>query len=435
MADAPLRSTRGIAASVIADLLCRKGSLTTLLPAAGMGLSPQDRSFLAELCYGTARFYHRLQALLNRMLARPLKARDSDIQALLLIGLYQLDYLRVPDHAAVSATVAATGEFHKPWAKGLVNGVLRRYQRSGENLRSTLEPAEAASHPDWLWQALRLQWPAWWQDIATANNTPPPMTLRVNALRTTTEEYQRSLAAAGIPATRCTFSPWGLQLATPCDVQDLPGFAEGLCSVQDEASQLAAPLLGPAAGQRLLDCCCAPGGKTGHLLELGGAGLHLDAVELDAQRLARVNSNLTRLALDANLIQADVMRVADWWNGEPYDAILLDAPCSATGVIRRHPDIKLLREHSDIARLASAQTTLLEAAWQCLRPGGHLIYSTCSVLSEENDGVIERFTRDRADARAEPLDVAWGLATSSGRQLLPVIGGHDGFYYARLHKS
>ena len=435
MPESSISSTRGIAAAVVASLMSDQGSLNTLLPAASARLSGKDRAFVAELCFGTARYYHRLQALLDRMLTRPLKAKDGDIKALLLIGIYQMDYLRVPDHAAISATVAATSDLRKPWAKALVNGVLRNYQRSGAELRAGLEPAQAASHPQWLWQALQRQWPGQWREIVAANSSPPPMTLRVNAVRTSTEDYRQLLADAGIEASHCAFSPWGLQLSQPRDVHDLPGFDQGLCSVQDEASQLVAPLLKPSRGMRLLDCCCAPGGKTGHLLELGGDGLAVDAIEIDGQRLARVASNLERLGLSARLIEADLTRVSDWWDGRPYNAILLDAPCSATGVIRRHPDIKLLRKPADIARLAAAQEALLQAVWPCLEPGGMLIYSTCSILREENDDVVDRFAVQHADARTEPLAVNWGLATARGRQLLPVAAGHDGFFYAALRKS
>lgn len=432
---APARGTRAIAAGVVAAIIQREDSLNSLLTEAGSHLSPRDRAFLAELCYGTIRFYPRLAALLRQLLARPLKAKDKDLEALLLIGFYQLSYMRVPDHAAISATVEACKQRQKPWAKGLINGVLRQYQRTGPSLLDQLSDAELASHPAWLWKKINRDWPAQLDAILAANNHAPPMTLRVNGRRISREDYIDLLEDSGLSANPCSLSPFGVQLAEPCDVSQLPDFEAGACSVQDEASQLAAPLLDPAHQQRLLDCCCAPGGKTGHLLELGADGLLLDAVEIDGARLQKVATNLRRLNLHANLINADGSRPVEWWDDTPYDGILLDAPCSASGVIRRHPDIKLLRQSGDIVKLAAAQLALLCAVWPCLKPGGLLVYTTCSILKEENDQVIEGFLEHTSDARHLPIAGNWGVQTAHGRQLLPQTGGHDGFYYARLCRT
>jgi 16S rRNA (cytosine967-C5)-methyltransferase len=261
------------------------------------------------------------------------------------------------------------------------------------------------------------------------------MTLRVNILRQPRIAYLQQLQQAGIVAAACRWSEVGIVLEQAVDVGELPGFNEGSCSVQDEASQLVAPLLiGGAAPTRILDCCCAPGGKTGHILELAGPGTHLDAIEIDESRLARVEQNLSRLGLPANLIHADATQPTQWWNGDPYDAILLDAPCSASGVIRRHPDIKLLRQPGDIGKLNQLQSTLLDAVWPCLSSGGSLMYTSCSVLREENDQIVDAFVQRTEDAVSGTIDAPWGNATACGRQHLPDAGANDGFFYARISK-
>ncbi len=430
-----LDSPRVAAAKTLGKLLQRKGSLTRLLPLAASSVDKRNRALVAELCYGVCRYYPRLQGLLSLLVTKPLKSKDADIQALLLLGLYQLDYTRIPDHATISETVAATPQLNKAWAKSLVNGVLRQYQRNREALAGQLQEAEAYAHPAWMLKKLQQQWPQQWPSIIDANNTSAPMTLRVNLRQTQRESYLLQLQHAGIAADRCHYSDTGINLEKACDVSELPGFADGICSVQDEASQLVTPLLQPERFSRLLDCCCAPGGKTGHLLERAELGTSLDAVEIDRDRLLRVKQNLDRLKLSATLIAGDATQADHWWNGEPYDAILLDAPCSASGVIRRHPDIKLLRKASDIKSLNYLQGQLLEGIWPCLRPGGLLLYTTCSVFREENDDILGAFIDRTTDAKNQPIVAPWGVATEYGRQLLPLPGANDGFYYALLEKS
>ena len=432
-------NTRAIAARLLATLLQNKSSLSQLLAAQTAGLDQRDRAFVAELCFGTLRYQPELAGLVAQLLSKPMKKKDSDVQALLLLGAYQLRYMRVPDHAAIGETVAATRAIGKAWAKGLINGVLRNLQRQSRQLEDALPQSAKLNHPDWLLEKFRSQWPAQWQDIVTANNLAPPMTIRVNQRRHSREAYLQILDTAGIAASPCLLSGAGIQLQHPVDVGTLPGFASGSCSVQDEASQLVASLLdepagqGPAGPRRLLDSCCAPGGKTGHLLERN-PDIVLDAIDIDAHRLLRVTQNLGRLALSANIITGDSKQPEQWWDGELYDAILLDAPCSASGVIRRHPDIKIMRKAKDIPPLVDQQLTLLGSLWPCLKPGGKLVYTTCSIFAEENAGVIGTFISATPDAEHEPIHASWGQAGDFGRQLLPKVDAHDGFYFACLHK-
>ena len=382
-----------------------------------------------------------MSALAAKLLQKPFKAADADVEALLLVGLYQLLYTRVPAHAAIGETVGCADKLKKPWAKALLNAVLRRAQRESEALLAELEhdPVVRTSHPRWLQKSLKAFWPEQWEAICAANNAHPPMILRVNRRHHSRDAYLEKLQNVGIEAQACTFSRDGILLAEPCDVRTLPGFAEGWISVQDEAAQLAADLLELSPGQRVLDACCAPGGKTCHLLEIQPQLSGVVAVDLEAKRLVRVRENLDRLGLNAELIAADGRDTAAWWDGKPFQRILLDAPCSATGVIRRHPDIKLTRQADDIPALATLQGELLDALWPTLEVGGILLYATCSTLPTENTEVVEAFLARTSGARE--LDIAGqsgqqppGLKQPHGRQLLPQQGGHDGFYYAKLIK-
>lgn len=420
---------------MLAALLQHKGSLTRLLPQYASSVEERDRGLLAELCYGVCRFYPRLDAVLKPLVKKPLKAKDSDIKCLLLIGCYQLAYMRIPDHAAISETVAAARQLNKPWATKFINGVLRQYQRQAKQLDSELGEAQQLSHPEWLLQKLQLQWPQHWPGIVEANNSPAPMTLRVNSQQCSRDDYLQQLQRSGIDARAGDLGPASVYLERPCDVNALPGFADGSCSVQDEASQLVAPLLRPEIRSHILDSCCAPGGKTCHLLELASADTSLDAVDIDVDRLQRVEQNLARIGLSAKLICGDASNPQQWWNRQAYDAILLDAPCSASGVIRRHPDIKILRHSADLQKLGGLQAGILQALWPCLQPGGNLVYTTCSVLEEENDAIIHAFLEHQDDASLQVIAADWGIATKYGRQLLPQKNASDGFYYARLVKG
>jgi 16S rRNA (cytosine967-C5)-methyltransferase len=424
------------AARALAAVLSGKASLNSSLPAQLDKVDERDRGLTQDLAFGTARWQPRLDLLAAQLLQKPFKAADADVQALLLVGLYQLFYTRIPAHAAIGETVGCADKLKKPWAKGLLNAVLRRAQREGEELLAGMErdPVVRTAHPRWLQKALKAFWPEQWEAICAANNAHPPMILRVNRRHHSRNAYLALLAEAGIGASACQYSRDGIVLAEACDVRGLPGFAEGWVSVQDEAAQLSADLLELAPGQRVLDACCAPGGKTCHLLEAEAGLAQMVAIDLEAKRLPRVRENLDRLQLDAELIACDARDTASWWDGKPFQRILLDAPCSATGVIRRHPDIKLTRQADDIPALAALQGELLDALWPTLEVGGMLLYATCSSLPTENTEVVGAFLARTPGARELDLATEAGLRQPHGRQLLAQEGGHDGFYYAKLIK-
>ena len=424
------------AAKALTAVLNGKASLNSSLPLQLDKVEARDRGLTQDLAFGTARWQPRLSALANKLLQKPFKAADADVEALLLVGLYQLLHTRIPAHAAIGETVGCADKLKKPWAKALLNAVLRNAQRESETLLTELEhdPVVRTAHPRWLQKSLKAFWPEQWEAICAANNAHPPMILRVNRRHHSRDAYLQLLIEADIEAQPCTFSQDGIVLAEACDVRNLPGFAEGWISVQDEAAQLAADLLDLAPGQRVLDACCAPGGKTCHILEVEPKLAGVVAVDLEAKRLVRVRENLERLGLSAELIAADGRDTATWWDGKPFQRILLDAPCSATGVIRRHPDIKLTRQPDDIAALATLQGELLDAMWPTLDVGGILLYATCSTLPTENTEVIEAFLARTPGARELDIAGQFGLKQPHGRQLLAQQGGHDGFYYAKLIK-
>ena len=424
------------AARALASVLAGKASLGSSLPPLLDRVDARDRGLAQDLAFGTARWQPRLALIAEKLLQKPFKAADHDVEALLLVGLYQLFYTRIPAHAAIGETVACVDKLKKTSLKGLLNAVLRNAQRDGEAICASLDsdPVLHTAHPRWLQKALKANWPEHWQAICAANNAHPPLILRINRRLRSRDAYLTELAAAGIAASPCTYSCDGILLAQACDVTSLPGFAAGHVSVQDEAAQLAADLLQLAPGQRVLDACCAPGGKTCHLLEAEPKLAHVLGVDLEAKRLVRVRENLARLGLEAELIAADGRDLASWWDGQPFQRILLDAPCSATGVIRRHPDIKLTRQASDITALATLQGELLDALWTTLEVGGILLYATCSVLPEENSDNIGAFLARTPGARELDIEGTFGLKQAHGRQLLPQVDGHDGFYYAKLIK-
>jgi 16S rRNA (cytosine967-C5)-methyltransferase len=395
----------------------------------------RDGGLVQELSYGVMRSYPRLVAMTKRLLERPLKNKDRDVEALILIGLYQLLYLRVADHAAVHETAGAAKQLGKPWAVGLVNGVLRNFLRRREALLVEIEAQPEARYalPDWLLATLRKQWPEQWQARVEAMNSRPPMSLRVNLSVISREAYRQRLAEKGIVASAISHTQTGLILAQPLDVEALPGFRDGWVSVQDGAAQLAAGLLEIKAGQRILDACAAPGGKSCHLLEQE-PGLRLTAVDVNQERLLRVTENLTRLHLQAEVVRGDASRPEGRWAERVYDRIMLDVPCSATGVVRRHPDIKLLRRASDIDNLVKVQRAILRAIWPRLAPGGRLLYITCSILPEENQDQLQNFLAEQRDAQESPLEVAWGEERTVGRQIAPGENDMDGFFYACLVK-
>jgi 16S rRNA (cytosine967-C5)-methyltransferase len=391
----------------------------------------RERAFAQACVYGVLRDYQALQADLSRFLQRPLRERDFDVTATLLCALYQMRQMRVPAHAAVSASVEALREIGKPWACKLANGVLRSAQRAGAPPAAT---DAAAEHPAWLVNATRDAWPERWVEVLCANNRQAPLCLRVNTLRANRDACLARLADAGIAAHPGRNAPTAITLDAARAVDRLPGFDSGEVSVQDEAAQLAALLLDPQPHERVLDACAAPGGKTAHLIEHAGGQLELVALDQAADRLEDVRVNLSRLGLSAELAAVDAAATADWWDGRPFDRILLDAPCSAVGVIRRHPDIRFHRRADDLVTLAATQARLLAALWPLLASGGTLLYVTCSYLPAENDEVIAAFLAATTDALALDIEVEWGRPTAHGRQVLPGEDDMDGFYFALLGK-
>lgn len=426
------------AARALAAVLNGKASLGGSLPPLLDRVEPRDRALAQDLAFGTARWQPRLALLAEQLLQKPFKAADRDVEALLLVGLYQLLHTRIPAHAAIGETVACVDKLKKPSLKGLLNAVLRRAQREHEALCAALDrdPVLHTAHPRWLQKRLKADWPEHWQAICTANNEHPPLILRVNRRHASRDAYLAELRGNGIEAEPCAFSRDGIRLLQPCDVKTLPGFMEGRVSVQDEAAQLAADLLDLASGQRVLDACAAPGGKAAHLLELD-PGLRLVALDIDEARLRKVRATFARLGVgaDARLLAADATDTAAWWDGEPFDAILLDAPCSATGIIRRQPDVLLHRRERDVDALVALQARLLDALWPLLAPGGVLLYATCSILKAENEAQVAAFLARTPDAAAVALPEAFGREAGAGRQRLPGEAGMDGFFYAALRRA
>lgn len=441
---------RALAAQALAPTLAGERSLSSTLPPAQKACRSEDVGLLQELVQGTARHAIYYRTLIKPLLERATK--DHTVEALLLLGAHQLLGMRIPDHAALAETVEAARQLGMDKLTGFINGVLRNLQRREAELVHAAK-LMTHSHPAWLLRALEKDWPAQIDNIIAANNSPASTTLRVHRGRQTREAALASLFEAGLPLVATHYSPDGLRLTEPVPVHSLPGLASGDLSVQDEAAQLAACFLAPAAGERVLDACAAPGGKTAHLLEIQPALHSLVALDNDPNRLVRVEENLARAGFAISVddaadgaksgphISVQCAEAADldsWWDGEKFDAILLDAPCSATGVIRRHPDIKLLRRATDIAQTVAIQAELLQQLWRTLKPGGRLLYATCSLLKAENEDQIIAFLARTPDAQSIPLQLAGGDMPGQwrpqGRQLLPEPDGYDGFYFAMLMK-
>jgi 16S rRNA (cytosine967-C5)-methyltransferase len=430
---------RATAAQIVDAVVHGGRSLDAAIAEMETQVAADDRSLLRLLCYGALRYHWQLQAWIDALLQRPLKSRDSVVNALLAIGLYQLNDTRIPDHAVVSQTVEAARFLRRPKLAPLVNAILRRARR---DRIFDVEPSNdqaVHNHPQWMLDMLKADWPENWGDIVAANNARAPMWLRVNPAHGSAADYAERLKAEDIEGELSAALPQAVRLLEPQSVDTLPGFAQGHVSVQDAAAQLAAPWLLDGIEGRVLDACAAPGGKSAHLLEHGGAGVDLTCIDKDERRLEAVATNLERLTMDATLIAADASKPGEWWDGSSYNAILLDAPCSASGVIRRHPDIKLLRRASDIAELAALQERLLQALWALLAQGGRLLYVTCSVFAAENDVLVARFLENTGDAQEDRVlqnnnirDLMRDKAC--GRQVLPGTAGLDGFYFASLVK-
>jgi 16S rRNA (cytosine967-C5)-methyltransferase len=435
-------SARSLAAHAVARIL-REGvtldaALKGALAAGASKLAPSVRS----LSYGAVRGYYRHEAILGRILSAPVRSLDPLVRALLSVALYELEDERTPEYAVVDAAVQTAKATDAARAAGLINAVLRRYLRERKSVDAEIarNPATRHASPVWLADRLRADWPVRWTQLLAAGDAQAPMWLRVNGRHDTAEGYLEKLREAGIGARAEPRVPQAVLLDAPCDVHELPGFGQGSVSVQDLGAQCVAFPLGLAPGQRVLDACAAPGGKTALIAERGVAPDKLVAVDIDPQRLARVRENLDRVQLAAELVAGDAASPESWWDGVPFDRILLDAPCSALGVIRRHPDIRLRKSPSDIDKLPQLQGRLLAAAWRLLAGGGRLVYATCTVTRSENRDLVAEFLRSTPDAVSLPAErwEGWpdlGEADGFGRQILPGEAGADGFYYAALTKK
>ncbi|WP_199525125.1 16S rRNA (cytosine(967)-C(5))-methyltransferase RsmB [Pseudoalteromonas sp. bablab_jr011] len=427
-----MSNVRALAAETLYNVVDKGASLNQELPFASQGLSPKDKALLQQICYGVLRYLPSLENYCQQLLDQPLKGKRRIFQFLLYVGIYQLQHMRVPPHAAISETVNALQQMRALGLKGLINAILRSFQREQAELEEKAKqiPVCQYNHPGWFIKHVTAAYPDNWQDILEANQQQAPMWLRVNQAQYSTQEYSDMLKANDIEHSLNADFPDGIKLAKPCDVFSLPEFETGACSVQDAAAQLAARFLDPQDDELILDACAAPGGKTCHILELADADVL--ALDSDSERLERVKQNLVRIGLAADLQCADASQPHIWWDEKQFDRILLDVPCSATGVIRRHPDIKWLRRASDIEDLAHLQGDILNSIWPLLKPGGTLVYATCSMLPQENQQQVATFLANNSNAEHIPLHEN-DTPTLPGLQLLP--GESDGFYYAKLVKK
>jgi 16S rRNA (cytosine967-C5)-methyltransferase len=427
-------NTRVLAAQAL-DRIVRGESLRAIFATVSTKLpDSRDRALLSALLHAGARWWLRYDAAINNMLDRPLREREPHVHALLVLGLVQLEVLRMPEYAAVAATVEAMRDLRRPAFAGLANALLRRWLREREGQLKKLDDdvVTRSANPRWLVDRLASDWPSRADEILTANNIEAPLWLRVNRRRATREQLSQRFAAEKIATQSPPELPHALLLAQSTDVTRLPGYAEGWFSVQDGAAQFAAELLDAHSGMRVLDACAAPGGKAAHILER--ADVALLALDREPERLPRLRENLSRLGLDADIRAGDAAEPTAWWDRRRFDRILLDAPCSATGIIRRQPDVKLHRRPDDIPNLAKLQTRLLDSLWPLLAPGGRLVYATCSLLAAENAGQIARLLSRHSDASVQNIPIGWH-ASGAGVQNLPGENGMDGFFYAIVEKS
>ena len=422
---------RSLAAQAVEQVLEQGQSLSNVLPPLQQKVSDKDKALLQELCFGVLRTLSQLDWLIGKLMSRPMTGKQRVVHYLIMVGIYQLLYTRIPPHAALAETVEGSVAIKRPQLKGLINGVLRQFQRQQEELLSEFSRSEIRFlHPSWLLKRLQKAYPAQWEAIVEANNQRPPMWLRVNRVHHPRDGWPALLEEAGMKGFTHPAYPDAVRMETPVPVHALPGFEEGWVTVQDASAQGCITFLDPKNGEQILDLCAAPGGKTTHILEAAPEAQVL-AVDVDEQRLSRVYDNLKRLGVKATVKQGDGRYPAQWCGEQQFDRILLDAPCSATGVIRRHPDIKWLRRDRDIAELAQLQSEILDAVWPHLKTGGTLVYATCSVLPEENSQQIKAFLLRTADAVLSET----GSADLPGQQNLPGAEEGDGFFYAKLIKK
>lgn len=424
-------NVRAAAAKVLYQVVDKGQSLSTALPEAQQTIKPRDHALLQEICYGALRYLPRLESIANQLMDNPLKGKKRVIHHLVLVGIYQISFMRIPAHAAVGETVEATNTLREPRLRGLINAVLRNYQRNQDELdqQAVSHDAGKYGHPSWLLNMLKNAYPDQWQTVVEANNSKAPMWLRVNSQHHSRDEYLALLEKENITGSTLSEADDAIKLDSPCDVSLLPGFDKGWVSVQDAAAQLSVNYLQPQDNELILDCCAAPGGKTAHILERTN-NCKVVAIDSDKFRLKRVYDNLNRLQLQAEVICGDARTPTAWWSGEKFDRILLDAPCSATGVIRRHPDIKWLRRLNDITALATLQSEIMDAMWQQLKVGGTMVYATCSISPQENVQQVTAFLQ-----RTEGVQLVGSEIDNPGRQILPGEENMDGFYYAVLVKQ
>ncbi len=425
------------------SLVVEGRSVNEILSHQNEALSAQESAQAKQLLFGSLRYYHQLKTLTDSLLDKPLKAKDLDIQLAIILGLYQLKYLSTPDHAAISESVELVKSLKKNWAAGLVNGVLRRYQRESMSLEASLAKSVQFqfSHPGWIVKQLRQDWPEEADQILSQNNQKAPMILRVNTRKISRDDYINQLSSNGVDAIPHPLAPDGVILQSAMDVFGLPGFGQGEVTVQDAAPQLAVELLNLVDGQKILDACAAPGGKTGHILQRVNSA-DVTALELSESRAARIRETLNRMDLSCNIQCADFLELDAWWDGQKFDRILLDVPCSASGVIRRNPDIKLHRRVTDLKKLTEIQADMLKVGWQLLNKGGILVYATCSVFKAENEQQIEAFTEHLRSNNAEfrllsmPAMISAEIKPRAqfGYQILPGDFEMDGFYLCALEK-
>ncbi|WP_337039141.1 MULTISPECIES: 16S rRNA (cytosine(967)-C(5))-methyltransferase RsmB [Pseudescherichia] len=422
---------RSMAAQAIEQVVEQGQSLSNVLPALQQKVSDKDKALLQELCFGVLRTLSQMEWLINKLMSRPMTGKQRTLHYLIMVGFYQLLYTRVPPHAALAETVEGAVAIKRPQLKGLINGVLRQFQRQQEPLLAEFATSESRFlHPDWLLKRLQKAYPQQWEHIVEANNLRPPMWLRVNRNHHSRDAWLALLEASGQQGFPHNDYPDAVRLASPAPVQALPGFDQGWVTVQDASAQGCMNFLEPQNGEQILDLCAAPGGKTTHILEVAPEASVL-AVDVDEQRLSRVYDNLKRLGVKAQVKQGDGRFPSQWCGDQTFDRILLDAPCSATGVIRRHPDIKWLRRDRDIPELVQLQSAILDAIWPHLKPGGTLVYATCSVLPEENSLQIAEFLKRTPNAQLNGT----GTPAQPGQQNLPGGEEGDGFYYAKLIKQ
>ena len=431
-----MNNLRAISASILTRLLEGEGSLSSHL---AYYKNYDNYSLLQEVCFGSCRWFHTLDFYLSILLRKPLRKKDAVVRCLLIVGLYQLRELSIPPYAVLNETVAATDELDRAWAKPLVNAILRAYLRKQKELDKVFREAPLSaqlSFPQWIVEGFSQAWPDSWEELIENSNFNPPMTLRVNKTKNSRDDYINSLHFKDIKAWPGHLADTSVYLESAEKVENIPGFGNGLVSIQDEASQLVPPLFQLKPRLRVLDACAAPGGKTVHILESERSLAELVSVDSSGSRLDKIHENLIRLSLKANVVNADILDLDSWWDGRLFDRVLIDAPCSGTGVIRRHPDIKLLRSPNEVARLIKLQQKILRAVWPCLKANGLLLYTTCSVLPAENDLQILNFIETMDNAKYESIAVDWGVECNYGRQLLTGgKNGPDGFFYSLLRKT